>query len=102
MKNNDKKQLINDIRDLRDCLKQFLKNESFIPETPLNELAISTGRPKLLDLYINGKKVEDPYSTGSGFTEDFELTIPKDEYYVLSNGVIIISPNFLVILFIKH
>ena len=38
--------------------KKFLKNESFIPETPINELAVSTGRPKLLDLYINGKKVK--------------------------------------------
>ena len=38
------------------------------------------------DLYINGNKVEDPYSTGSGFTEDFELTIPKDEYYVLGDN----------------
>ena len=38
--------------------KKFIKNESFIPETPLTELAVSTGRPKLLDLYINGKKVK--------------------------------------------
>ena len=38
--------------------KKFLKNESFIPETPLTELAISTGRPKALDLYINGEKVK--------------------------------------------
>ncbi len=38
--------------------KKFIKNESFIPETPLNELAVSTGRPKLLDLYIGGKKVK--------------------------------------------
>lgn len=38
--------------------KKFIKNESFIPETPLNELAVSTGRPKLLDLYVGGKKVK--------------------------------------------
>ena len=38
--------------------KKFIKNESFIPETPLAELAVSTGRPKYLDLYINGKKVK--------------------------------------------
>ena len=38
--------------------KKFIKNESFIPETPIAELAVSTGRPKLLDLYINGKKVK--------------------------------------------
>lgn len=38
--------------------KKFIENESFIPETPLAELAVSTGRPKLLDLYINGKKVK--------------------------------------------
>lgn len=38
--------------------KKFIKNETFIPETPLTELAISTGRPKLLDLYVAGKKVK--------------------------------------------
>ncbi|MBO7483793.1 MAG: helix-turn-helix domain-containing protein [Alphaproteobacteria bacterium] len=38
--------------------KKFVKNESFIPETPLTELAVSTGRPKVLDLYINGQKVK--------------------------------------------
>ena len=38
--------------------KKFVKNESFIPETPLTELAVSTGRPKLLDLYVNGNKVK--------------------------------------------
>ena len=38
--------------------KKFIKNESFIPETPLAELAVSTGRPKLLDLYVAGKKVK--------------------------------------------
>ena len=38
--------------------KKFVKNESFIPETPLAELAVSTGRPKLLVLYVNGKKVK--------------------------------------------
>ena len=37
--------------------KQFVKNERFMPETSINELAVSTGRPKLLDLYINGDKV---------------------------------------------
>ena len=38
--------------------KKFIKNESFIPETPLTDLAVSTGRPKLLDLYVKGKKVK--------------------------------------------
>ena len=38
--------------------KKFVKNECFIPETPISELAVSTGRPKLLDLYILGKKVK--------------------------------------------
>ncbi|MGN0919168.1 MAG: helix-turn-helix domain-containing protein [Alphaproteobacteria bacterium] len=38
--------------------KKFLKNESFIPETPITELAVSTGRPKLLELYVNGQKVK--------------------------------------------
>ena len=38
--------------------KKFQENESFTPETPLSELAVSTGRPKALDLYINGKKVK--------------------------------------------
>ncbi|MBQ3308144.1 MAG: signal peptidase I [Bacilli bacterium] len=37
------------------------------------------------ELYINDTKVKDPY-TGSNFTEDFELTIPKDEYYVLGDN----------------
>ena len=38
--------------------KKFQKDEVFTPETPLNELALSTGRPKALDLYINGVKVK--------------------------------------------
>ena len=58
--------------------KKFLKNESFIPETPINELAVSTGRPKLLDLYINGKKVKtfgrETNFPLAGFTENAEAT----------------------------
>lgn len=58
--------------------KKFLKNESFIPETPLTELAVSTGRPKLLDLYVKGKKVKtfdrETNLPLAGFSEDTEVT----------------------------
>ena len=58
--------------------KKFIKNESFIPETPLAELAVSTGRPKLLDLYVNGKKVKtfdrETWLPLAGFAEN-----PTDE-----------------------
>ena len=35
-------------------------------------------------LYINGKKINDPY--GNGNTEDFELKIPKGKYFVLGDN----------------
>ncbi len=58
--------------------KKFSKNEVFIPETPLNELAVSTGRPKLLDLYIKGKKVKtfdrETWLPLAGFTQDTQTT----------------------------
>ena len=58
--------------------KKFLKNESFIPETPIVELAVSTGRPKLLDLYINGQKVKtfgrETNLPLAGFAESAETT----------------------------
>ena len=38
--------------------KKFQKDEIFTPETSLEDLALSTGRPKALDLYVNGKKVK--------------------------------------------
>lgn len=51
--------------------KKFIRNESFIPEIPLIELAVSTGLPKRLDLYINGKKVK---------TFDKEKWLPLAEF----------------------
>lgn len=36
------------------------------------------------ELYINHKKINDPY--GNGKTEDFELTVPKGKYFVLGDN----------------
>lgn len=36
------------------------------------------------ELYVNGKKVEDKF--GNGITEDFEVKVPEDSYYVLGDN----------------
>lgn len=38
--------------------KTFVKNEHFIPEVPLADLVISTGKGDSLDLYLDGKRVK--------------------------------------------
>lgn len=38
--------------------KVLTKNDSFVPEADLSTLQISTGRAKLISLYINGEKVK--------------------------------------------
>ena len=38
--------------------KTFIKNEHFIPEVPLADLVISTGKGDSLDLYLDGKRVK--------------------------------------------
>lgn len=63
--------------------KKFQKDEVFTPETPLEELAVSTGRPKALDLYIKGEKVKtfgrETSLPLAGFTEaSTEKTTEKE------------------------
>lgn len=36
------------------------------------------------ELYVNGKKVDDPY--GSNVTENFKVKVPKNKYYVLGDN----------------
>ena len=38
--------------------KTFVKNEHFIPEVPLADLVVSTGKGDSLDLYLDGKRVK--------------------------------------------
>ena len=60
--------------------KKFQKSETFTPETPLEDLAISTGRPNALELHTNGRKVRtfgrETWLSLAGFNE---VSLEKDK-----------------------